>query len=446
MASIGWITWPEHGHLVPTLGIARRLQHLGHRVIFLGVQDVEERIRQEGLEFVVVMQEVFPRGSLNGNIESQTSVMQAFKKARATVRHYRRMLAGTDLQPILNKMKIDFMIVDSLLPTLALIARSNGIPSALCSVTFPQRKEPGVPPLTTDIIPDEKLLTKVKTEWAWRKHLAVRSTGRNIGSALGLSVNTDRFLQSLARKTGFDSKKIEFRTMFEPVPDIPEFVICPAELDFPRPTRDGRYFVGPSIHHTNRCIQFPWERLHAEKVLIYCTLGSQSHQYRQSVSFFQALIDAVRQKPEWQLVVSIGEHLPIDSFHDVPQNVIVVRWAPETEVLKRAALMINHAGLGTIQNCIYFGVPMILFPIFRDQPGNAARVVYHGMGVRGEIRKATPNSLTEMISTVLATPSMKANAGSMGRRFRELEAEHVGANCIESLVAASLRASEYLHR
>jgi UDP:flavonoid glycosyltransferase YjiC (YdhE family) len=43
------------------------------------------------------------------------------------------------------------------------------------------------------------------------------------------------------------------------------------------------------------------------------------------------------------------------------------------EVLKRACLLVSHAGHGVVLKALYYGVPMVLVPLGRDQPGVAAR-------------------------------------------------------------------------
>src|SRR2546422_7887921 len=59
---------------------------------------------------------------------------------------------------------------------------------------------------------------------------------------------------------------------------------------------------------------------------------------------------------------------------------IVVEFAPQLELLKRAALCITHAGLNTALECLSNGVPMVAIPITNDQPGVAARIEWTGTG------------------------------------------------------------------
>ncbi|MFZ0710133.1 MAG: glycosyltransferase, partial [Terrimicrobiaceae bacterium] len=57
---------------------------------------------------------------------------------------------------------------------------------------------------------------------------------------------------------------------------------------------------------------------------------------------------------------------------------IVVPFAPQLELLRRAALTITHAGLNTALESLNQGVPMVAIPIPNDQPEVASRLEWLG--------------------------------------------------------------------
>ena len=63
MANIAVLVDVEQGHIFSTLSLARKLKARGHRVYYLGVADVEELIRKQGMEFRPFLQDLMPRGS-----------------------------------------------------------------------------------------------------------------------------------------------------------------------------------------------------------------------------------------------------------------------------------------------------------------------------------------------------------------------------------------------
>src|SRR5258706_14217271 len=97
-------------------------------------------------------------------------------------------------------------------------------------------------------------------------------------------------------------------------------------------------------------------------------------------------------------------------------------------------MMITHGGLGSIKECILFGVPMMVFPLGRDQPRNAARVVYHRLGLRADIRNVSTDIIQSLIDRVDRDPSFKTSAEVMGKRFRELEGMQRGAKLVEKMM------------
>jgi len=168
---------------------------------------------------------------------------------------------------------------------------------------------------------------------------------------------------------------------------------------------------------------------------VFCTLGSESANLAHSRQFFEKVIEAFAAKPEWQLVVAISDRMQTSEFCNVPANVVLVNWAPHLEILKRAAVMINHGGLGTVKECILSSVPMIVFPSTSDQPGNAARIVYHGLGLMGEIGKVNALQLRTMVQTVLEDPCFKERTQAMGDKFREMDDCQRGVEIVEDLIS-----------
>jgi zeaxanthin glucosyltransferase len=61
---IGFVSMPIVGHLNPMTTLARRLQSRGHKVVFIGVPDVEPFARTAGLNFVPFCENEYPAGSI----------------------------------------------------------------------------------------------------------------------------------------------------------------------------------------------------------------------------------------------------------------------------------------------------------------------------------------------------------------------------------------------
>jgi MGT family glycosyltransferase len=95
-----------------------------------------------------------------------------------------------------------------------------------------------------------------------------------------------------------------------------------------------------------------------------------------------------------------------------PQNVSVRPWARHADLLPYCSAVVTHGGHGTVIKALAAGVPLVVVPLGRDQPGNAARVVHAGAGVR--IRKtARTAALQAAIARVLDDHRYRAAARRM---------------------------------
>jgi UDP:flavonoid glycosyltransferase YjiC (YdhE family) len=66
----------------------------------------------------------------------------------------------------------------------------------------------------------------------------------------------------------------------------------------------------------------------------------------------------------------------------------------------RTAAFISHVGLNSLNEAVYFGVPIVAVPFFGDQPMNAGMVLKRGNGVFVSRKNvsAMPGALAEILS------------------------------------------------
>ncbi len=55
---------------------------------------------------------------------------------------------------------------------------------------------------------------------------------------------------------------------------------------------------------------------------------------------------------------------------------MVVREAPQLDLIKIATIVINHAGINTVLETLMEGKPIVAIPITHDQPALAARLMW----------------------------------------------------------------------
>jgi UDP:flavonoid glycosyltransferase YjiC (YdhE family) len=66
--------------------------------------------------------------------------------------------------------------------------------------------------------------------------------------------------------------------------------------------------------------------------------------------------------------------------------------------------------------CIHHAVPMLVYPLNSrwDQAGNAGRVVYHGVGLQGNINRDSKDRIAYKIDAILRNQEM-------GRKVKQLQ-------------------------
>jgi MGT family glycosyltransferase len=90
-------------------------------------------------------------------------------------------------------------------------------------------------------------------------------------------------------------------------------------------------------------------------------------------------------------------------------TVAVVASAPHAQLLPAAAVVVTHAGHGSVVKALAAGVPMVCIPHGRDQGDNTARVVAAGAGVRLS-RRASADAIRAAVHRVLTDASYRRNA------------------------------------
>ncbi len=80
---------------------------------------------------------------------------------------------------------------------------------------------------------------------------------------------------------------------------------------------------------------------------------------------------------------------------------------------------------------------MLVYPLSRkwDQPGNSARVVYHGLGLRGRIESDSAKTISKKINQLIENYQYyKDNVLRMKQKFEEKNNSTEVVNIIESII------------
>lgn len=115
-------------------------------------------------------------------------------------------------------------------------------------------------------------------------------------------------------------------------------------------------------------------------------------------------------------------------------NIAVVRSAPHAQLFPGAAVVVTHAGMGTVTRALAAGVPLVCLPMGRDQLDIAARVVYAGAGIR--LRpSAKPDAIRAAVERAIGEPSFRTAAQRIGATITADSAAQRGLAELEALAS-----------
>lgn len=188
-------------------------------------------------------------------------------------------------------------------------------------------------------------------------------------------------------------------------------------------------YVGPLLWEPPRMMPpflaepgLPW-------VLVTLSLSPQ----REEMRFARAALTALSAQPV-RVLLTLSEWHPRDELLPLPENARIESDVSHAEVLKRACLLVSHAGHGVVLKALHYGVPMVLVPWGRDQPGVAARA--EALGVAEVIPRDALSAvrLSEAVETVLNTPQYQVVVQRHAERLRDQNPVSVACQAIEALL------------
>jgi MGT family glycosyltransferase len=202
----------------------------------------------------------------------------------------------------------------------------------------------------------------------------------------------------------------------------------PLALEFDVPDLPAvLHYTGPFVDRDARAaVEFPWDRLDG-RPLVYASLGTLQNGSEEN---FRILAEGCAGL-EAQLVISLGGGLDPDRVGRLAGDPVVVRYAPQLELLQRAAAVITHAGLNTTLESLAEGLPLVCIPLGNDQPGVAARVVAKGAGVAIPRQKLTVDRVRAAVRAVLEEEKYRVAARRVQAAMAELDGPERAADIIE---------------
>jgi zeaxanthin glucosyltransferase len=216
---------------------------------------------------------------------------------------------------------------------------------------------------------------------------------------------------------------------------MPELVAFPRVFDFPASAAPDRAYVGPCVCLDRPEPPFPLDQIPQSAPLAYCALGGfQWRPRRADLRFFRAAVGAARLMPQWRWVIVVGDIARAEEPAPIPDNATIVRFAPQIALLRRAHVMIGHAGANSFKESVMLGVPAVLFPLGADQPGVAARAAHHGVALRSRFEAVSAVRLKGLAEEAADSPYIRAQLERLRKRFLAEDAAQRALQVVESFL------------
>lgn len=415
------------GHLNPMLTLCRELQARGHRITcYLPGGHRNTGVDASGIRFRTFGEQEFSADSRAADMR-QLAELSGLKALRFTVEIIRRRTAAClrEVPAMLREDGADAVIGDQVLYEGATVAQEVGLPHVTVCNALALHAGPGIPPFF--------LPWRYSRSWPARlRNALAEQLSRRIVSPVVRTINARRVAIGLpAHRAGSETYST-----------LAQVSQQPAEFDFPRQALpDCFHYAGPFHASGARKPQaFPWEKLDGGpngtangRPLVYASMGTLQNRLGE---VFGAIAEACAGLPV-QLVIALGGEAAGDAFDSLPGSPIVVPYAPQLELLRRARLCITHAGLNTALESLAQGVPMVAIPITNDQPGVASRIDWTGTGLCIPLKRLTAARLRRAVERVLREPGYAENAKRLQQAIARSGGVRGAADVIERAVAAT---------
>ncbi|MEV4600101.1 glycosyltransferase [Amycolatopsis sp. NPDC049253] len=320
----------SYGHLYPLLPLAVAARKAGHDVVFATAADFHPTVEKAGLEPVDVgltIQDAF-MAQYDGDLRKRNDVPPAALEA-TIARVFSRVLPDrfiADLDAVFAKQRPDLVVYEIGNPGGAFAAMRAGIPAM----------GHGFGRVATGGIAD-----------------GIRESVEEHAVELGIA-GEERL-----------SWGNPFVDICPPSVQSPEFLAGARRLPL-RPvgwSEPGDLPVGVAGRDRGR-------------PLVYLTLGttpmSQAHILTSAITALAAL--------EADVLVATGPSVEVSSLGEVPANVRLEAWVPQSELMPHVDLVVHHGGSGTTLGAFTAGVPQLVLPQGADQFSNAEAVTAAGVG------------------------------------------------------------------
>ncbi len=366
------------GDLQPLLAVVAQLLVRGHLALLVGDRQVAAAVSGLGIETIASRPEL-DLGARNMVLRQEVMSLPVEEQARAIGEHLLAwgLEVAADLEQVVRAERPDILLCSLFgAPVVSVAARSTGLPWVAVNSTFY---------LGTRRLSDQDFASR--TRFLLEDFLLP-----SLASATLVLHATDQHFD-------FDSQELP----------------------------PGHHYVGPLLWESPQPVPAYLEAPGPPWVLIALSTDPQDDLPIGRMALAMLAERSVR------VLATIGGSHDRKDLEPIPRNARVEQHVPHGPVLDQSVLMIGHAGHGSVMKALWKGVPMVLIPWARDQPGVARRA--ERLGVARVVRRGelAGDSLAQAIQDVMADPGYRSRAAAEARRLHAIDPAGLACQLIEQV-------------
>ncbi|GAA3837605.1 glycosyltransferase [Saccharothrix violaceirubra] len=385
MAHFAFVSAPAAGHVNPTLPLVEELVRRGHRVSYATGPATADGTARAGATPVVLPSELPPdMDSLGGFTPEDLAI---------TLEHF---VGDAEASfPVLAEHfeadRPDVVCYDSVTFTGRMLANLLGVPEVALVPTFAENERFSA---TSVYLPP-----------------TFDHGHPRLVAAIG------RMAEFAAGHTFLENPNL----MFGHVAPT-SVVFLPRSFQLAADTFDSRFhFVGPSLGSWQDAEE--WTPASDDPVLLI-SLGTV---FNARPEFYRTCVEAFADTG-WEVVMSVGSLDP-GTLGPLPATVSVHTRVPQVAVLRHASVFLSHAGMNSVLESLWHGVPLVTVPQIPEQRAVAARTAELGLGV--VVDRPTPEALRAAVASATV---LRPAAEAVGETLRSRPGAPVAADVLTGLL------------
>ena len=422
MAHVAILSLDEVGHLFPLGAVGRELVRRGHRVTIVGPARSARLAAALDLPLHELAADSVAFPSPWGKWLVFSVLGAGWMPWLQAEFSWAAQILLREAPEALQKLNVDGVLIDESRCAGGTVAERLGLPYVTVSTTLTWREEMSVPPMFTGWDWSESRRARLRNRmgyaaWRWFTHPMLKTINR------------------FRRKWDLQPFR-QISDTHSPLAHLGQS--CP-EFDHPRrELPDTFHYVGAlaSARPGGSDSSFPWQRLDG-RPLVFASLGTVSDAANLPV---YPKIAAACAGLDAQLVVTLGrwhdKHFATSAdMGTLPGNPLLVDFAPQLELLDRAALLITHAGMNSTLESLSRGVPMVAMPRSGDQLAVASLIQSTGVGVRAPFYGGSADEVRRAVERVLVEDRFRTRAKELQQALHAAGGVRRAADIVETAIA-----------